>query len=71
MATTPFDVLYARLKLAQRELDDALADACAGPHRYVKHRDQRPPWCPVCHRTPRGALVEPRARLLPGDPRRG
>lgn len=32
----------------------ALEAACPGPHSYVQHRDNNPPWCRVCGRARNG-----------------
>jgi hypothetical protein len=37
------DVAAATLRLAE-----VLRENCPGRHRYVQHRDARPPWCPEC-----------------------
>lgn len=42
-----------RLKLAA-----AIAAACPQPHRYVQHRDRRPPWCAACRYTADGERID-------------
>lgn len=45
---------------AQIGLSALLLASCPGPHRYVQHRDGRPPWCRACGYTAAGDPVESR-----------
>lgn len=38
----------AEVWAAAERLEALIAAQCAGPHRYVQHRDRRGPWCRVC-----------------------
>lgn len=42
---------------ARQRLADLLTAACPGPHRFVQHRDHRPPWCKACRYTAIGQPV--------------
>jgi hypothetical protein len=39
-------ILEVRGRLAR--LHAKIAEQCPGEHRYVRHRDNRPPWCDAC-----------------------
>jgi len=43
---------------ARRRLQDLLRRNCPGPHRYVQHRDHKPPWCRVCRYRVDGVPVD-------------
>ena len=47
---------------AQRDLADAIREACPGPHSYVQHRDRKPAWCEACGYAEDGTRIRP-ARL--------
>jgi hypothetical protein len=47
---------------ARTELQKLLTASCPGHHRYIQHRDGKPPWCPSCHYTPDGTPTGPRTR---------
>jgi hypothetical protein len=40
---------------ARLDLADAIRAACPGPHSFVQHRDDNPPWCKTCGRGEMGA----------------
>jgi hypothetical protein len=40
--------VVATARAARERAEELIAANCAGPHRYVQHRDGREPWCPVC-----------------------
>lgn len=35
-----------------------LETSCPGPHKYVQHRDRKPPWCNACGYTGAGFRVK-------------
>lgn len=39
--------------------EQLIASNCPGPHRYVQHRDHKPPWCNQCRYTEAGYKVPP------------
>jgi hypothetical protein len=39
---------------AKAQLQLAIEAECPGPHKYVQHRDAKPPWCEVCGYTAGG-----------------
>lgn len=43
---------------ARLDLEVAIRKACPQPHRFVQHRDKRPPWCPACRYTADGERID-------------
>lgn len=44
-------------------LSGLIMAACPGPHKFVQHRDNRPPWCNRCRYTADGEVVPERESL--------
>lgn len=48
------------VRATRQRLANLLTERCPGPHRFVQHRDHRPPWCRACRYTAGGQPVPPR-----------
>lgn len=57
MTTDDIAIAAKVVRVRQAVLAELIADACPGPHRYVQHRDDKPPWCPACRYTEAGQKI--------------
>jgi len=57
----PADIatIVRQLEETTQRLDALLLTACPGPHKFIQHRDNRPPWCNTCRYQINGQPVGP------------